>query len=43
MQMKGLHLAFHRRLLSPDRGDTGNELVTKLCPKRVFFCLLLSE
>jgi hypothetical protein len=41
--MKGLHLAFYHRLFSPDRGDTGNELVTKLCLKRVFPCLFLSE
>ena len=43
MQMKGLHLAFYHRLFSPDRGDTGDELVTQLCPKRVFPRLFLSE
>ena len=41
--MKGLHLAFYHRLFDMDRGATGNELVTKLCLKRVFSCLFLSK
>jgi hypothetical protein len=43
MQVKDLHLAFNYRLFGPNRRDTGNELLTELCPERVFSCLFLSE
>ena len=43
MQVKGLYSAFNYRLFSQDRRDRGNELVTKLCPKKAFSCLFLSK
>jgi hypothetical protein len=43
MQIKSLYVAFKHRLSGRDRKRKGNDLVTILCPKRVFPCLFLSS
>jgi hypothetical protein len=42
VQTKVSHQASNNRLSNNDIGRTGNDLVTELCPKRIFPCLFPS-
>jgi len=42
MRIKGSLLTYKHRLFGLNGQNTGNDLVTELCPKRTFPCLSLS-